>query len=655
MTSPYTAEPLEALMAAQTSVGIVLGALLWLRRLRPWLAELLFGAAIALAVVAPVSATFLTGVGIAVGADHAKHLLEIAAGLALLGAVLTRRRLLATVAILGAAVLWPTTRYLPDSDRELAAAHLALFGLLVGVHWRTLSPAVPGAGEPEAPEPGWRDDLGAFLLGTAGGVLVCFVLLHGWTNSADEWANTYQAALFAKLRAYGSVPRCAEAFRSFWVFQHMGRSFAQYTPGWPYYMTPFVVLGVPWLAGPTSLGVLAAGVARLARRAARGFQSGTVAPSVGEVRMAGWFAALATVLGSTMLINGGSRYPHVFTAALYAWAVETLLVSATRGLAPRARWGWGIACGTTISLLLATRPGDGATLGVGLFAYFVYALARRRIDWRSLGGGAIAFVVVVGLTLVVLRLQLGKWFTTGYSLSPIIYPWNKMGFSLPKAHEYKSALGLPLATGSYCWWPCSPAVGLAGIAALRGRAQRLGFVFLLGFVPFAIFYTLIESGRGYDLGYGPRYALPYVVPMAVGTGVMLARLWSAACTKSADASPFHAGGPAAVAMLAVIVGVVRIAPLVYPHTYADVQVHNRMREAVARLAPHNAVVIGGKGLNNTDPMDLTENLPLELYRNQDILFAIDRGPESVQCVREEYPGRTFYRAIPGDPVRLVPF
>jgi hypothetical protein len=480
------------------------------------------------------------------------------------------------------------------------------------------------------------------------------VLLHGWTNSADEWANTYQAALFANLRAYGSVPRCAEAFRSFWVFQYEGRSFAQYTPGWPYFMTPFVLFRVPWLAGPASLGLLAAGVARLGRRAAAGFAPGEGEPSAVEVRAAGRFAAVAILLGSTMLINGGSRFPHVFTAALYAWSVEALFAITTPGLGTRERWGWGIALGTSTSLLLATRPGDGATLGVGLFAYFAYALARRRIGWRALVGCAVAFGLLGGLTLVILRLQLGEWFKTAYSLSPIIYPWNTIGWSLPKANEYK--WGLPLATGSYCWWPCSVPVGLAGLAALRGRSQRMAGVFLLSYVPFVVFYTLLESGRGYDLGYGPRYRLPWVVPMAVGTGVMLGRLWSAARERRGNVDPVHAGAAMAVALVAVILGVARIAPLVYPYTYVDVvQVHNRFREAVARLRPHNAVVFGGKGLNNTDPMDLTENLPLELYPNQDVLFAIDRGPDAVRCVREEYPGRSFYRATPTNPVQLVPF
>ena len=96
----------------------------------------------------------------------------------------------------------------------------------------------------------------------------------------------------------------------------------------------------------------------------------------------------------------------------------------------------------------------------------------------------------------------------------------------------------------------------------------------------------------------------------------------------------------------------RIAPLIYPHTYADVHDHNRLHDAIDASSLRHAIVLGGVGLNNTDPMDLTENLPLELY-DQDVLIAIDRGVDETRCVREEYKGRSFYRAIPGDPVRII--
>jgi hypothetical protein len=655
VNSPYTTQPLEAYMAAQTSVGLVIGSLLWLRRLRPPWATLLLLGAIALVVLIPVSGELVTGIGGTVSPDFAKKTFRVAAAMATLAAVLTRKPAFIAIALLGQAAFWPITGYIRESDWELAGAHLAFFGLLVGVHYRTteavrLASPVKGL---ELPTGVWIDDVGAFIAGTVAAAIVCRVLLHGWTNSGDEWANTFEAALFAKGRAYTSVPRCTEAFRTFWVFPYMGRTVPEYTPGWPYFMTPFVALHAAWLAGPASLGVLAAGVSRLGRRAAAGFGQGTRPPPVAQVRAAGRFAAAAIVLGSTMLINGGSRYPHLFVAGMYAWAVEALLTIASPGLSRPAQWRWGAVLGTCAALLVSARPADGVLLGTGLGVYFLYALVRRRMDWRSVVSAAVSMSALGLLTLVILRLQMGKWFTTGYSLNPIFYPWNKFGWSLPKANEFRA--GLPFATGAYCWLPCSPAVGLAGIAALRGRAQRLGFIFFLSCLPECIFYLLLEVGRTYDHGYGPRYQLPLVVPMAVGTGVMFGYLWAAAARRWASVPAVQDGGPFAVGVVAMLLGVVRVAPLVYPHTFADVQAHNKLHEALARANVHDAVVFAGSGLNNTDPMDLTENLPLDLYPNQDVLIALERNPELVRCVKELYPKRHFYRAVPGNPVTIAPF
>ncbi len=654
MTSPYTTQPLEAYMAAQTSVGLVLGALLWLRRLRPAWSTLLLLAAIALAVVLPVSGETLAGIGVALGPEHFKNGLRVAAAMATLAAVLTGRPALVVVAALGEAALWPITTYIKDCDWELAAAHIAFFGLLVGVHYRTLGAVTSSApAELDMPSNVWVDDAAAFVAGTVAAAIVCRVVLHGWTNSGDEWGNTFEAAIYAKLRVSSSVPRCTEAFRNFWIFPYMGHSVPEYTPGWPLFMAPFFALRVLWLAGPASFGLLAAAVSRLGRRAAAGFAPGSAPPPLALVRASGRFAAAATILGSTMVINGASRYPHVFASAMYAWSVEALLAIATPGLSRRAQWRWGSVLGMAAGLLVSARPGDAAMLGTGLCAYFVYALVRRRMGWRSIVAGGAIFGAIGLFTLVVLRLQLGKWFATGYSLNPIFYPWNKFSWSIPKANEYRA--GLPLASGAYCWLPCSPAIGIAGIAACRGRAQRLGFVFGISNLALWAYVTTLEVGRTFDLGYGPRYEFPYVVPMAVGTGVMFAQLWAAGRSRWSAAPAVRIGGPAAVALVAMAVGVLRVAPLVYGPTYADVQNHNRLHEALAKANLHNAVVFGGSGLNNTDVMDLTENLPLDLYPNQDVLIALERNPELVQCVKDLYPNRHFYRAIPGPPVRIVPF
>ena len=655
MTFPYTNQPLEAFMAAQTAVGLVLASLVWLRRMRPWLSSVLFLLAVALVVSAPVSGETLGAVGVIVGPEHIKTTLRVAAALATLAALFTGRLGLIAIALVGEAALWPVTTYIKDSDWELAGLHLAYLGFLLGVHYRERGPRTVVPKAPVAlPKGVWIDDVVAFFAGTLLACVVCRVVLHGWTNSGDEWANTFEAALFAKLHAASPLPECSEAFRSFWIFPYMGRTVPEYTPGWPYFMTPFVALGVPWLAGPASLGVLAAGASRLGRRAAGGFVRSASTPPAAFERAAGRFAAAAIMLGATMLINGASRYPHVFVAAMYAWSVEALLAITERAVPSPLQWRWGIVLGGAASLLLAARPGDGAMLGIGLFFYFVYALVWRRPGWRATAGAALAFGALGLLSLVILRLQLGKWFQTGYSLNTIYYPWNKFAWSVPKASEYRSVL--PFMAGSYNWLPCAPALAAAGLAACRGRGQHMGIVFVLSYVPYIAFYSMLEVGRKWDLGYGPRYELPWVVPMAVGTGLVLAQLWAVATAHAPGVSALQAGGPVAVALVGLLVGVVRVAPLVYGPTYADVQTHNRLHEALAaRPDIHDAIVFAGAGLNNTDPMDLTENLPLDLYPNQDVLIALDRTPGLVRCVQRDYPTRRYYRAVAGTPVRIEPY
>jgi hypothetical protein len=600
-------------MAAQTAVGTALTTLVWARPIRPKVSSLLLLASIWIAVLCPVTGEFFGGFGTPVLPDHTKHLLELSAVTGGIAAILSRRVLLMVVGFVGAAGLTVAPRYAIDSDWALAASSLAFDGLLLGLNLR-LSQGPGSKDVAPSPRVFWQDDVAIFFLVTTLAALVATYVLHRHTNGGDEWADTYQAALLAKGHAYETLPTCPEAFRSFWVFQYDGRSFAQHTPGWPLFMAPFMAVGAVWLAGPTALGLLSVATARLSRRAAAGFPKGTSPPSPRVVRAAGWFAAFALALGATTLLNGASRYPHVFVAAMYAWCAEELFVMCDRSLAPRAQWVAGALVGTTAVFSVAASPADGLTLGLGLFAYFVYAAARRRIGGRALLGVVVATSLWGALCLVILRAQLGVWWKTGYSLTEIYYPWSTIEFSLPKPDEVRASI--PLDAGSYCWWPASPALGLAGLAALRGRAQRIAFVMALSFVPM-------------------------VVPMAIGTGVIFAELWGTALGlvhRVESLTAFQRGGPFAVAMSAAVIGVVRIAPLIYPAATADVREHNLLEDALATARLHHTVVIARDGIANVDSMDLTENLPLSLYPDQDVLVARSPNPASDECVKRSYPG-----------------
>jgi hypothetical protein len=653
MRYPYSSDPLDALLVAQASAGLGLASVLWQKGMRPRASNALLLAAMALSVVAPIgNAPFadnplLHTIGTVVGAGFAKPALRLSAALASSAVLLTRRRLLAAVALAGEALLWLVTDYIQKCNADLAVLHLAFFGGLVGVHLATApgQPGTEGRSEQHPSPAGWRDDVAAFCAGTLAAALVCRLVEHGWTSGADEWGNTFEAAVFAKLRAYGAAPPCGEEFRSYWVYQYQGRAFAQYTPGWPYFMTPFVAAGAAWLANPVATGLLAAGVMRLGRRAA----------GTSTARVAGRVAAAATILSATVLENGASRYPHIFVTAMFAWSLEALCAACDPAESPSRRRQWGLVLGVSTGWLVAARPLDGATLGLGLAAVFAHAAWRREVDLRAVVWASVPFGAISALTLLILRLQLGRWWTTGYSLAPLTYPWAVYGWTLPKADEFR--WGLPLASGAYCFWPSSLALGLPGMALVRGSARRVGLACLVGCAALLVAYTLSEFGRWYDFGYGPRYQIPCVVPAAIGTGVLAARLWAGARARIAaarDVRTLLAGaGPVALSFGAALGGVALIAGGMYPYARLDVERHNWLRPTLDEAKLHHAVVFATT-VAASHALDLCENLPLDLYPDQDVLLAIDRGDESLRCVHAAYPDRALYRGSVGPPVRIDP-
>jgi hypothetical protein len=347
------------------------------------------------------------------------------------------------------------------------------------------------------------------------------------------------------------------------------------------------------------------------------------------------------MLGSTMLINGGSRFPHVFVAATFAWALEAACVLETPNLGARRQWAWGAVLGASAAMCVAARPADGILLGTGTALLFFSALLRRKLAWRSAVGTFVGFALLSGLTLVLLRLQLGEWFTTGYSLSSEFHPWNVFSFSIPTPSTFKGAV--PLAIGSYCWWPCAPAIGVLGLVCARRAASPLVTALVVSCSLHVCFYIASEIGRTTDFGYGPRYQLVTVVPMAVGGGVVFAQLWKSARERFGSGAALARGGPMALAMAAAIVGVVRIAPLVYPYNRLDIERRTLVFQAVRAKELHHAIVLLSKNASRVpDVLDLTQNLPMDLYDN-DVLYAIQLNAETDKCLRTRFADREFYR------------
>lgn len=652
MQSPYTQNLPEAYFAAQSSLGAVLTGVAWFRRMGK-ASFLVMLVAIWLPVTLPFAALFWAGMGGTVRPDFSHELLR-ASSLALVFAMaLSTPRWLAIVAFIVHRLLLRADDFFLDSDLELASAHMCGVAFMLGLHHLVSTRRSPLRAAVTLPADEFLvHDLTYFFTAMFAAALVSTWVLGRSCDSADEWSYTYQAAVFAKGRAYSEVPPCVAAFQNFWVFYKEGRMFSQYTPGWPLFCAPFQALGLMWLAAPVTHGLLAAGVARVARRAVSLERNGRTRAHVREVAVAGAIAALTVTFAASPLINGASRFPHTFVCACFAWSIEAVCVLAGHRLSPRAQWAWGALLGLSTAFMLSARPADGGFLGLGIFLYFLYSLSRRRIGLRAFGGTTVTFSALAGLTLVILHKQLGEWFVTGYSLLPEFHSWAKLGYSWPEPNQYR--YGLPLATGAYCWWPLAPALGVGGLATmLRRGAGHLAMMLTVGGVGLLALYVAIEFGRGFDFGYGPRYQMHLVVPMSVGGAALLAPLVSAALGKAKEVSALRLGGPAAIFVVFAVLGALRIVPLTYPVAHEDVRLRNVVFAAIKQERVHHAVVTVSKGSTISDQLDLTQNLPLELYPNQDVLVVSDRGPEVNQCVRNQFPQRRFYRAVGRPEVTLT--
>jgi hypothetical protein len=608
---------LDLFLPAEACTALVLLALLFALRL-PRARALLFGASLVATALAPIVAGYLPGLGLAIDTRRADALLVAAALLpvaaTLLEAARVRRVVVSLVPPVGLFVL---AQAIGGFVPALTAVQLTALAVLLALELPKTEPRAPSASS------FLRDDAAVFILGALAALLVCDRVLQRYTLSGDEWADTWQADVFAHLRAYASPRPCQAAFRNWWVFEKDGRLFAQYTPGWPLVMAPFQRAGAPWLAAPVVFGATAVGVARLTRRVARAGLPFVPATAARAIRMAGLLGAAASIVCPSALLNGASRYPHTLVCACFAWMVEALFaVTETSGL-PAV--GWGAILGGATALAAAVRPFDGAAIAAGVLPFAFVLVFRRRVRAPGMLAAATAFAAVAALVLIVLRLQLGQWLTTGYSLSPFSARLN-----LPPVRDLAYAFRIDKGTGY--WFPCSVPFLAAGLLAARGEARLPAWALFAGGAAHVGAYSLVELTRdASDSGYGPRFLLPLVVPMAVGTGLLL--------TVIAHRSRVGFGA----VLVACAGGLVAVLAVVIPYWGGALTSMSALARGVRSSGLHHAVVLVHEGELAPQAWDLTQNLPSD--PEPDVMIVTDRGaPDAQSCTRSTWPDRAFYVA-----------
>ena len=126
------------------------------------------------------------------------------------------------------------------------------------------------------------------------------------------------------------------------------------------------------------------------------------------------------------------------------------------------------------------------------------------------------------------------------------------------------------------------------------------------------FYFMVEFGRGNDDGMGPRYTLPVVVPMAMGGAAILAPLLARAWARvSGLRARTRALGPALLAAAAVVYGVARIAPLMYPIAHDQYVNWTAPLRGARKMGLKNAIVIIEPGRVPAPRDQLAQNRPTD--------------------------------------------
>src|ERR1019366_8859041 len=203
---PYTLDFSESFFAAMSCTGMLLTALLLFWRSGGKASRGLMLLAVWLAVVASAVGPALGALGPKPEHDTFRHVLVASALLGTIACVLALRPIISVFAVLSAIPVWLVGDFVTDSDGELTGLQLAWLGLLIGLLMRKGRPR--SIEPPESATEGSyaSHDWLVFFVATALAALVGVFVMHRRDGAADEWGYTFQAAVFAKGRAYAEMP-----------------------------------------------------------------------------------------------------------------------------------------------------------------------------------------------------------------------------------------------------------------------------------------------------------------------------------------------------------------------------------------------------------------------------------------------------------------
>ncbi|HMO04532.1 MAG TPA: hypothetical protein PKC67_08725 [Kiritimatiellia bacterium] len=342
------------------------------------------------------------------------------------------------------------------------------------------------------------------LAGGAAALIVQAVLFENVPHITDATSHLFQARILGSGRLAVPNPPCVEAF-----FQHnvvIGKSgwwHTKYFPGQALWLSPWVALGLTWLAMPLAW--------TLCLRALH-----AVARCFVPAREAGLAISLLAFSPLGLLVSA-SFMSHTTFLLFMAGGCALLLASMDRPEKAPRRLGL-IAAGTLVGLAAITRPQDLVPFGVVLvFAAVVAPAAARGSLFRSIPWAGAGVLLPLAFLLFWNQRLYGGWLSSGYhfgesiSLTPIIR--DAMGFSefhTPARALHSSLLTLYRMDGAMLGWPT--ALPFCLVPFMRRRWDLLD-VACAGWAATTVGLYALFHYQGFELE--ARYYLPALPPLAL--------------------------------------------------------------------------------------------------------------------------------------------
>lgn len=479
-----------------------------------------------------------------------------------------------------------------------------------------------------------------FILALAAALLVTHVF-EQMPHLEDEFANYFQAQVFASGQLSVPSPVRPDSFLIPFAIDLNGRRFSKYPPGFAAVLALGIKAKAGWLVNPLLGALLLLAVYGLGRDL---YDAET-----------GLLAAMLGLLSPMFLGLSAALLPHTLAALcllIFAWAclraIRTARQTPVTSAAP-ATHAWRslapAAGGLALGWAALTRPYTALVyaLPFGLLAAWFVVRTRR----RSLVS-ACALIGLVGGALAAMLPLYGRALTGQYTvdLYTLVWPYDRLGFGpghgvLPGGHTLNVAawnayIDLWSLTTELLGWPY-----LSWLPVLLGLVlpprRRLDGLLLAPFVCIVAAYGAYWiQGSGL---YGPRYyyeALPLVWLLAARG---LLKLWRGLPRPSNRRIRLRLAMQVALAALVAInaLGVIPMRLALWRGLYGITRAPGRQ---IAQLDIHNALIfVRIRHWGDYSELAWTNNLSLD----SDIVFALDEGPPANAIVLAAYPERRVFR------------